>query len=366
LFEQYNDVLLNLYQAPHQKNGWQDFTEKLAAFTNSRSGVVTVQNKQSMEIVALGHTGFDESDLLNWQNYYLPIDPWVEALEASPKNVFYSGDKLVDRRIFNKSECANDFTFRLGIHAAAGISIEQETNNYKVVIALQQDKARGELEKDTFHYLNQMSAHIEQAALLTSHTLPLLNSNKAFLEHIAQPSFICDPMAQVELLNSAAEALARGLSPVTISNKKLTLQKKRLDQKLARMILDASSLTDIHAGSFLRLQNIHYNLIIKVTPWLEVGQDPLASRKVLVMIKDVQDVYPLNRAELEAFFGLTQREAQIAQSLALGQTAKDLAQTHNVKESTIRSHIKSIFVKTGCKNQVHLTAVLNSSRLHSK
>lgn len=366
MLKQYNDVLLELYRAPHQEDGWQNFTEKLVGFTQSRSAVINVQNTQTTEIIALGHTGFEEGDLANWQNYYINIDPWVVALVNSETNTFYRGDELVERRAFNKSECANDFTIPLGIHKAVGVAIEQPKNNIKVVIALQQDKGLGDLSDEVFHYLQLMTPHIEQAAVLASQTLPLLDHRKSLLEQFAQPSFICDATASVEQMNNAATALVSKNPSVVIKNTQLGLSNTRLDQRLKELISDAINLVDISANNFLRFRDSQCDLLLKITPWVESSQDPFAPRRVLVMIKSTKDIYPISALEVGALFGLSQRESQIAQSVALGRSAKELAGEYKVKESTIRSHIKSILMKTSCKNQVHLVAVLNASRLHQR
>ncbi|MFT4797360.1 MAG: DNA-binding CsgD family transcriptional regulator/uncharacterized protein (DUF305 family) [Candidatus Azotimanducaceae bacterium] len=366
MLKQYNAVLLELYRAPHQEGGWQTFIESLVAFTQSKSAVLSIQNAQTEEVSALAHTGFDESDLANWQNYYIGIDPWVEGLAQADTNTLCRGDELVDRRIFLKSECANDFTLPLGIHSAVGAAIEQPTNNNKIFFALQQDDSLGSLSKETFHYIQQMIPHIEQAAFLASDTLSILNHNKSLLKQFAQPSFICDSKGHVEEMNGAAAKLLSENTSVSLKQTKLGLANSRIEQRLKKMIVDATSLTDIQAGSFLRLQDATSNFLIKVTPWIDLKRDPFASRLALVMVKSPNDIYPIDLAAMSAFFDLSERESQVAQSIAQGLTAKELALEHNVKESTIRSHIKSILVKTNCRNQIHLVAVLNATRLHQR
>ena len=336
------------------------------AFTQSRSAVISIQNSLTAEVVAIGHTGFDESDLANWQNYYIGIDPWVEELEKSKTNTFYRGDDLVERRVFNKTECANEFTLPLGIHKAVGAAIERPGNNTKIVIAIQQDKLTGDLSEETFQYLQLMAPHIETAAALSSETLPLLDHRKYLLEQFAQPSFICNAEGVVEDLNTAATVLLSQYPSVVIRGKKLGLSKRGRDRCLKKMIVNATNLADIGAGDFLRLYDAYSDFLLKVTPWLENNHDPFAPKRALVMIKSTEDIYPINIREVGGFFGLSERESQIAQSIALGAGAKELARKYKLKESTIRSHIKSILRKTDCKNQVHLVAILNASRLHQR
>jgi len=67
---------------------------------------------------------------------------------------------------------------------------------------------------------------------------------------------------------------------------------------------------------------------------------------------------PPARLLLQQAFGLTQIETQVAQLLAQGYTPQEIARLRAVGESTVRSHIKSIFHKTHVNRQSDLTRLL--------
>lgn len=56
--------------------------------------------------------------------------------------------------------------------------------------------------------------------------------------------------------------------------------------------------------------------------------------------------------------GLSPQETRIVLHLVDGGTVQTCAATLEVAESTVRSHLKSIFLKTGVKRQAHLPTLL--------
>ena len=64
--------------------------------------------------------------------------------------------------------------------------------------------------------------------------------------------------------------------------------------------------------------------------------------------------------ELQASFGLSPQEIRVTLGLIDGGTVASLAQTMALAESTIRSHIKSVFAKTDCQRQSQLASLLQS------
>jgi DNA-binding CsgD family transcriptional regulator len=61
---------------------------------------------------------------------------------------------------------------------------------------------------------------------------------------------------------------------------------------------------------------------------------------------------------LRRAFGLTRREARVASALATGLQLRAIAALHGVGMGTVRSQLKSIFVKTGTNRQPELVALL--------
>ena len=64
-----------------------------------------------------------------------------------------------------------------------------------------------------------------------------------------------------------------------------------------------------------------------------------------------------------ALFDLTPAETRISLLVASGMSAVDIASQHGIGYETVRSHIRSIFHKTGTRRQSELSALFGKIRL---
>jgi DNA-binding CsgD family transcriptional regulator len=78
----------------------------------------------------------------------------------------------------------------------------------------------------------------------------------------------------------------------------------------------------------------------------------------LLLVADLDTLVPARADLLEHGFGLTACEARVAVALSTGMTPSEIARHHGISMGTVRSQLKSVFVKTGTKRQPELIAVL--------
>jgi len=78
----------------------------------------------------------------------------------------------------------------------------------------------------------------------------------------------------------------------------------------------------------------------------------------ILFVSDPDFDVDLPKSLLRTLFGLTQSEAKIAVAVANGESLEQLAKTSGVKVSTVRTHLKKIFEKTGRVRQAELVRML--------
>lgn len=81
--------------------------------------------------------------------------------------------------------------------------------------------------------------------------------------------------------------------------------------------------------------------------------------RALVVVKSLSDEQALFR-RLQALFGLSLAEAAVAAALSRGEALSDVALARGVTEATVRSQLKALFAKTGCRRQAQLVALVSS------
>lgn len=84
-----------------------------------------------------------------------------------------------------------------------------------------------------------------------------------------------------------------------------------------------------------------------------VGHE-MASGTFLFQAANAGVAVPLSGTELMRIFPLTPAESHIAISIASGKSAQQIADSNGVSINTVRSHIRSIFKKTGTSGQHEL------------
>jgi len=84
---------------------------------------------------------------------------------------------------------------------------------------------------------------------------------------------------------------------------------------------------------------------------------------LLLMAITDQSVFAPNPGEIAAAFHLTPAEARIAGTIGIGKTPQECADMMQVKVSTIRTHLVSIYRKTSTGSQVHLARLIQALSL---
>jgi DNA-binding CsgD family transcriptional regulator len=104
-------------------------------------------------------------------------------------------------------------------------------------------------------------------------------------------------------------------------------------------------------------------VLVRAVPlgqWSESKQRPA----VVVFLRDPESNAAQPSQELvRRLFGLTRMEAQLALLLAEGLTLDEAAEKMNVRRNTARTHLRSIFCKTGVTRQTMLVRLLLNSVL---
>lgn len=74
----------------------------------------------------------------------------------------------------------------------------------------------------------------------------------------------------------------------------------------------------------------------------------------LLVIVDLLQQDSVSRTAVASLFGLSDREAELADYFSQGMRLDEIAQAMGVAANTARVHLRSVFTKTGCNSQIEL------------
>ena len=93
-------------------------------------------------------------------------------------------------------------------------------------------------------------------------------------------------------------------------------------------------------------------------PWPAGFDDPERRPAVAVLLRDPEERATVTRPDLIAYFGLTPREAALADRLSRGDSLPDASRTLGISHNTGRTHLRNIFRKTATANQGQLLRLI--------
>lgn len=111
------------------------------------------------------------------------------------------------------------------------------------------------------------------------------------------------------------------------------------------------------ASGFLlkRLTSADLHHAIRVVATGDALLAPSVTRRLLEQFSSAQAVVragPVEPVDLAARYRLTDREIDIFHHIAAGRSNAEIAAALDVREATVKTHVSSVLVKTGCRDRV--------------
>lgn len=262
-----------------------------------------------------------------------------------------------------KTEYANDFMRPFGFLGSMAAPLIRQ-HNMEAALSVQRATGQEPFSREDHALAEYVFPHIERATRLQyrmQHLGAQATAGNAALNHIAAPVLVVESDGRVLLSNHAADRICAHSRVLSVRAGKLV--SSDLTLQFQRVLTAATRHGQSHAAG-LRLRGLHpadylHVLVVPLAatarlaePW----QRPLA----LVVIHRQGVLHPTVEQLLQDLFGLTAAEARVARFVADGLTPAEVAQRLMVAVSTIRSHLKVIFSKTGMRRQADLSRLITS------
>jgi DNA-binding CsgD family transcriptional regulator len=214
--------------------------------------------------------------------------------------------------------------------------------------------------------LRRLRPHLERALRLYA-GMAAERSEKRVLEdavaRLAIGVITLDLHGRVVHSNPVAQALVRRTRALTVADGQLRAARSEDARRLRQAIQEAAAAPDAGMVAAFQIDDGEGDtLCLLVRPIFPAT--PLrgeSSPRVAVYLSDPAHRYATPDRLIAQLFGLTAAEASLSLALANGATVDEAAAALGLARSTVRSYIKSVFLKTGVRRQAHLVRLI----LHS-
>lgn len=343
--------------------------EKLVTDLDCRSGHISLEALDFSGIKQRFSHGMSEEQNQLVVSHYHKIDFWTQALAKIPKGKFYPSEAMLSKSDMVGTEFYEDYCKKFDLTYLTGAYIECDHNS-GVRLALHHTTAQGPLGQKINH-LNLLAPHLRRAAKLHQQVSPLLSQNRnttKLLDAFPSAMLVADKNATISYMNSAADHLLSKTRLLKTNGKKLILNDPQhidLNQLICDAVLSAQGQSRKYFAGDLIVRDTQgkAQLEIKVEPFSTFDQEfGLQYRKAmaLIFIHQIGNEIQLNQQTVAKVYNLTKKELLLAEHLTQGKSLEQISQETHRSLNTIKTHLKSLFLKTQSNGQVQLVTKLLS------
>lgn len=309
----------------------------------------------------------DEQATRSYETHFFAIDPFARL----PEGEVISAEDLLGKDEWQKSAMYQEYLKPLGIRHLLGadINTDEGIECRLRVTRPPRGKAFSDQDKDLVrvllpHFRRAIRLHAKLDYLECERQLYSGAMNRLLLGMV---SF--DQNGNILDMNPEARRILDEKDGISLTAKGIKAARRSEDQDLQRLLQEAiaGGISDtepsiVEAMSITRqFDRSRLGLVVRTIPmgeWSEAGKRPAAV--MFLRDPDYNSGEPLQEV-VQRVFGLTRMEAALAVLLAQGYTLDEAAEQLNVRRNTARTHLRSIFGKTGVSRQTMLVRLLLQS-----
>lgn len=296
-------------------------------------------------------------------NYYNSVDERLQWVATGDVGEWRADYERFDERFVRRSEIYNDFLFKYGVRhlivgRIGGAPWENEGLSFLKPLGA------AEYDEDDRKFLARATGHLVRSSELRRRLHALERQQQAdqtLLQHLPYGTVWVDASGRVVSFNNVAADILAAADGLRIKAQRLQANDAAADRMLGAAIADATG-AEGRRGQWLAVRRKAHAqpLVVSVIPARaeqlpeRAGDGPLA----LVILQDMARQRLPRDTVLRKMYGLTPAEARLAEALLDNQTVESYALSAQVSRNTVRTHLASLFAKTGTRRQAELLRML--------
>lgn len=362
-----DDLLCHLYDAVMAPGGFQPFIEKLVEVFRLKSVTMVIRNGETAEVKNLWRTGISRESMEIYVLDYAREDMLAQHITISPIAHFYASNLDVpDSENFAKTRFYNEWVVPSGMAYSAGAIVLQE-GPWLTQLFVQRAPFHTPFVREEMDQLNHLMPHLQRAIQMRQRFTELQfgqNFLAGGLDVLAMPTFLFDEYGRVVHYNRSATDFLSSRSNMWLDNGHLQTADSATTRKLAveigkALFTSRGGGSDLNSPVLLRRDG-HLPLMLMVAP-LQLPTAPTTQAAALLFAFDPEAAPSVTIDLVRRLFALSEAEAELSVALCCGKSMDDVAKARGTSLNTIKSQLKSTFLKTGTKRQSELVSLLLAS-----
>jgi DNA-binding CsgD family transcriptional regulator len=347
-----------IYECAFAPEFWPDILDELAKIADARGGHVTAVSAKgiSSKCSACLQPMVDRAVAGNYAVRSKRIPLILSARHAGflrEQDFFTEEEMLTDP--LRREMLGPDWPQAAGFGAATAIPLPTGDT---ITFGFERNRDRGLMDAAAVDRLDAMRPHLARSALFSAR-LQLQQARAAAetLALIGLPALVFDERGKVLAANGLIEALTDTLR--WRAQDRVSLKDVNADalfrQSIETIQIESVGLTRSFA---IRGGEGRATMVAHVIPVRRSARDIFVRCAAVLALTPVTLPQAPPVELVQSLFDLTPTEARVARDLTAGQTVEEIASGGSISVTTVRSHVRGLLEKTGCRRQVEAIALL--------
>jgi DNA-binding CsgD family transcriptional regulator len=349
-------IIDDLYAGTLDNAAWDRGMIGMADLVSGSAALLLSFNPVTGEVRRDENHGFDPAAITEYRNHWVTKD-----IRLAPGNLRLVGEpqfeaKLLSARSWQMSELYNDFLLRVDAPWILAFWLHKAPDKI-IALTIQGTKRRGQFDERDGERIQPLIPHLRRALEIRDRLETAQLRTDTLAKSVNNVSFgvmVLDAMGHLLEANSVAEQLLQTEPGIRRNADKTLSLREPAGTDLYRWIVAGTPPISSHNG-LLHVQRSNgspISVLVTRLPstasWL--GYDP---RWVLLLFDPDRRVQASTEI-IARDLGISEREAEIAALLVAGYDLRAITAMLNISVHTVRTHLKSIFSKTGLRSQAEL------------
>lgn len=364
--EHLGELIGEIYDAALQPSRWPAALNRLGEALDGAAFVMSALHRS--QGVLLGVTTLQDAgatEVLRTRFSQARYNPLVAAMSGLPVGQLVWRRSVYADAAYFKSELYNEI-FRgqeLVHHVVACLD---RTEEMVCPLGVLRPRRAGDFSAAQTHLLGIVLPHLRRAVQISLRLGGLegsLLSSRAALDRVPLAIFIVDSRGTAVHANAAARAMAREQDGLWMRNGEFFAWQHKEAAALRQAIARTAAKLEEGTEAFTihrRSGKPPYLVVVAPLGACSASQLDLPPGAAIVLAGDAAASRRERERVLRALFGLSSREAQLAEAFLQGKRLEEYASERGISINTAKTQLRAVFAKTDTRRQAELIRLLDA------
>lgn len=362
-----HDALIRaVYSGPLEQPLWHSFLVQLHSLLDASFATLMLRPpKEGDGGVVLNALVVSPDISSSYNETWFALDPFVDLplRQVVTLREFTSKDSLPDTEYYQQ------YVEPIGISQIMGVDMT-EPEGLNARLRVTRNKGQPDFSDSDKQIVQKILPHLEQAIAIHSKLTQTETERSLYEDAIDQLSvgtFILDEHGRVIRMNDAARHLLDSRKGICVVDGKFSAGNRQDNQRFKAVLDEVLSAHKLSTPGFVRAFKtesspgvMKLGMLIRPLP-ISPSTDPARQPSIAIFVSDPEHRQQVPRHILTELFDFTPAEASLALLLANGLTLDEASEELDISRNTAKSHLSSVFSKTGVTRQTKLVQLILKS-----